>query len=320
MLVSFGRMSLAPEDTRILLVEDNALERTLVIAQLQSRGYEPRAVVDGEEAWELLSSHPDGFDVVLLDRSLPRLNGLQLLERMKQHQRLRLVPVILQTAMAGREHILEGLRAGAYYYLAKPYDPDLMAAVVSTAANDYLEYREVQEKLRKGLQSLAILQSASFSLATVEQARDLAALLARTCPDPAAAVVGLTELLLNAVEHGNLGITYDEKSALATREEWHAEVERRLSLPENAGKRVTVSFERASDELRFSIRDEGAGFDWRRYLEIDPTRAFDTHGRGIVMAKAFSFSSLRYNECGNEVIATVSLGEEEMGDAVAASP
>ena len=302
-------MSLAPGETRVLLVEDNAIERALVMTQLESRGYHPRIAVDGAEAWDVLEAEPEGFDVVLLDRTMPRLDGLALLGRMKQDQRLRLVPVILQTALVEPEDILEGLRAGAYYYLPKPYDPEMLAAVVSTAANDYCEYRELQEKLRKGMHSLSMLQEASFSLRTVDQARDLAAMMARTCPDPSAAVVGLTELLLNGIEHGNLGITYDEKTALSTREIWHAEILRRLDLPENAGKRVMLRFERRPDHLRFTIRDEGRGFDWKKFLEADPQRAFDTHGRGIVMARALSFSSIEYNDRGNEVTATISLEE-----------
>ena len=298
-------MSLAPEDTRVLLVEDNALERTLVTTQLASRGYKPRIATDGLEAWDVLAAEPDAFDVVLLDRTMPRLDGLELLGRMKQDHRLRLLPVILQTGLIEQEQILEGLRAGAYYYLPKPANPDMLAVVVSTAANDYRGYRELQEKLRKGLHSLTMMQEASFTLQTVDQARDLAALLARTCPDPPAAVVGLTELILNAIEHGNLGITYEEKTALTTREEWHSEITRRLASPLNAAKRVFVRFERGPGELRFTITDEGKGFDWRRFLEADPQRAFHTHGRGIVMARALSFSSVEYNDQGNRVVATI---------------
>lgn len=302
-------MILTPEDTRVLLVEDNAIERALVTTQLESRGYRTRIATDGLEAWDLLEAEPESFDVVLLDRTMPRLDGLELLGRMKQDQRLRLLPVIFQTGLVEPEDILQGLRAGAYYYLPKPYDPEMLAAVVSTAANDYCEYRGLQEKLRKGMHSLTMLQEASFTLRTVDQARDLAALLARTCPDPSAAVVGLTELVLNAIEHGNLGITYDEKTQLSTREAWHEEVTRRLAAPENAHKRVTVHFERRASDLRFTIRDEGDGFDWRAFMEADPQRAFDTHGRGIVMAKALSFSSLEYNDRGNEVVALVALEE-----------
>jgi hypothetical protein len=130
-----------------------------------------------------------------------------------------------------------------------------------------------------------LLEEAHFTYRTIEEARDLASVLARACPDAESTVIGLTELLVNAVEHGNLGITYDEKSALLAEGGWAAEVARRLTLPENQGKRVDVRFQRADSELRFTICDRGNGFEWERYLDIDPRRAFDRHGRGILMAR-----------------------------------
>jgi hypothetical protein len=66
-----------------------------------------------------------------------------------------------------------------------------------------------------------------------------------------------------------------------------------------------VRFERGDGEIRFTIKDRGDGFEWQRYFDIDPARAFDTHGRGILMARHFSFHSLEYRGCGNEVVATV---------------
>jgi anti-sigma regulatory factor (Ser/Thr protein kinase) len=55
----------------------------------------------------------------------------------------------------------------------------------------------------------------------------------------------------------------------------------------------------------FSIVDEGQGFDWRNYLDLDPRRAFDPNGRGIAMARSLSFESMEYNERGNEVRVTI---------------
>lgn len=297
----------APQETRLLVVEDNPLDRKLLQIHLASHGFEPRIATDGAEAWEILEKEPESFDVVLLDRSMPRMGGIELLGRMKEHRRLRMVPVILQTSAIAKEDILEGLRAGAYYYFTKPYDPEMLVEVVRTAANDYAEYREIQEQLRKGLKSLRLLREAVFTMQTVQEARDIAAIMANTCPDPQAAVIGLTELLLNAIEHGNLGITYDEKSVMSTKEEWFAEIERRLALPENRDKRVELHYERDESEIRFTIRDAGGGFDWQRFFEIEPERVFDAHGRGIIMARALSFTTVEYRGKGNEVVATVRL-------------
>ena len=283
---------LEPEETRILVVEDNPLDRKLLSLHLTNHGYAPRVAQDGVEAWELLERAPDEVDVVLLDRSMPRMGGVELLSKMKSHRRLRMVPVIMQTSSIAKEDIIEGLRAGAYYYLTKPYDPEMLVEVVRTAANDYAEYREIQEQLRKGLKSLRLLRQACFEFQTLEQARDIAAIMANACPDPPAAVIGLTELLLNAIEHGNLGITYEEKSTMESKEEWYAEIARRLALPQNVGKKVVLLYERFDQEIRFTIRDDGDGFEWHRFYDVDPRRVFDAHGRGIIMARTLSFSSV----------------------------
>ncbi len=270
-------------------------------------GYLIESASDGQEAWEILSADPDRFDVVLLDRSMPRMTGLELLVKIKSDERLRPLPVIMQTALSKREEMLEGIRAGAYYYLTKPYDVEMLRSVVRTAIEDYRGYRELQAEVRKGTDTIKLMRQAVFSFQTVDQANDLGMLLASTCPNPMSTVVGLTELLVNAVEHGNLGITYEDKSRLSNAVEWTREVERRLALPENAGKHAVLYFERTETEIRFRILDEGPGFDWKRYLHVDPQRAFDTHGRGIAMANRLSFSQLEYCGTGNEVIGTIQL-------------
>jgi CheY-like chemotaxis protein len=293
------------ESPRVLVVDDHALDRKLLTMHLTPEGYAIETANDGVEAWAMLTSDPDRFDVVLLDRTMPRMDGMQLLVKIKEDERLRMLPVIMQTALARHDHIIEGIRAGAYYYLTKPYDVEMLRSVVRTACDDYRGYRELQAQVRKGVDSLRLMQSAAFTFQTVEQARDIGALLANTCPNPAATVIGLTELLVNAIEHGNLGITYEQKSRLTNGGDWAAEVARRLALPENASKRAEVNFERLANGVRFVIRDQGKGFDWQHYLQVEPQRAFDTHGRGIAIAYRLSFTQLEYRGCGNEVVGMI---------------
>jgi anti-sigma regulatory factor (Ser/Thr protein kinase) len=147
-----------------------------------------------------------------------------------------------------------------------------------------------------------------YEIRTLPEAKRLAELLAEAHPDPQRVVVGLTELLVNAVEHGNLAITYQEKAELLERGDLQAEIERRLALPGLAERRVKVTFRREPEHLATSIEDEGEGFDWRPYLDYDPERALDANGHGIAIARGMCFDEVTYHGRGNVVVATVRLG------------
>jgi len=122
-------------------------------------------------------------------------------------------------------------------------------------------------------------------------------------------------LLLNAVEHGNLGITYAEKTKLVLEGRLFEEIERRLAQAENQDKWAYLSFEAGKDALRVRIKDQGNGFDWRPYLEISPERATHPHGRGIATSRLMSFSAVDYVGCGNEVLCTVALWGHGAGNS-----
>lgn len=295
------------ESTRVLIVDDNPHDRVLLQEYLSREDYDIETAEDGVEAFHILERDPWRYDVVLLDRNMPRLGGVELLQWLKSNSELRSLPVILQTASDSRTDLIEAMKGGAFYYLTKPYDVEMLLTVVATAARDRATYRQLQIVARRGEMATSLLRSARFRLHTIEEARDVGTMVAGLCPDPANTVIGLTELIVNAVEHGNLGITYAEKSELSGMDRWLAELERRAALPENAEKYVEVDYERDEDAIRITVKDQGPGFDWHPYLEPDPTRVFDTHGRGITIARRLSFDDLEYRGSGNEVVATLKL-------------
>ncbi len=156
-------------------------------------------------------------------------------------------------------------------------------------------------------ESAPLSAGAAYQIRTLQEATELAALLAALHPDPDRVVIGLTELLVNAVEHGNLGITYREKADLLDRGDLGAEIDRRLALPAFASRRVRVTLRRAPDSISTWIEDEGDGFDWRPYLDVDPERSLDLNGNGIAIARGMSFDDLTYHGRGNLVVAVVRL-------------
>lgn len=289
----------------ILVVEDEPYIRKALETHLGRAGYKPVLAEDGVAGWEFLQKQPDRFDAVLLDRSMPRMGGMEVLRRVKEHDLLKHIPVIMQTAKTSKEEILEGLEGGAHYYLTKPFAKRTLLAIVGSAVADHENYQELRCEAREMLGSFSLMERGVYRFRTLTEGRVLATLLARCCSDPERVVVGLAELLTNAVEHGNLGITYDDKSRLMEEDSWADEIERRLELPEYKGRRVSIEVKREGDEVAYTIEDEGGGFDWETYITFSPDRAFDTHGRGIAMARRMSFDRLEYSGRANIVAAMI---------------
>lgn len=297
---------------RLLVVDDEPFNLEIIGEYFADSGYAIDSAADGEEAWRLLQENPP-YDVIILDRMMPRLDGMALLQRIKAAPHLEAIPVIMQTAAGDSEKVRQGLAAGAYYYLVKPYARESLLAIVRGALADATQRQNLQARLARYSQALRLLDTAEFSLRTIDEAGTLAAFVAQACPQPERAVLGISELLVNAIEHGNLGIGYEEKAQLKREERWPEEIQSRLDLPENQHKRVRVIFQRSAGQICLRISDQGDGFDWRPFLDFDPGRAFDPNGRGIALARLTAFDSLSYEGCGNSVCACfhVAPGEGE---------
>ena len=294
--------------TQLLLVDDSPLNLKILLEFLPQPDYRCTTAQGGLQAWEMLEAQPDRFHAVLLDRIMPEMDGMEVLRKMKQHPVLSQIPVIMQTAASTHQQTLEGLQAGAYYYLAKPFEKATLQAIVDAAVRDHISYLEVRQDLRRTTTTMRQLDSGTFRFKTPEEAKNLAMLLAHAYPDANRVVTGILELTLNAIEHGNLNIGYKEKSRLIEEEQLDSEIERRLSDPLYSSREATAQFVRRPDTLSLHISDQGKGFEWQKYLNFDPDRAFDTHGRGIAMANKLSFDTIEYRGNGNQVITVLQLG------------
>ncbi|MBV1774205.1 response regulator [Burkholderiaceae bacterium DAT-1] len=298
------------EKAKLLLVDDEPFNLEILSEHLGDAGYEIETAEDGESAWQMLQDHGSRYEAILLDRMMPRMNGLEVLQRIKNHAELTILPVILQTAVGAPEAIREGMEAGAYYYLTKPFEREMLLAIVAAAVGQFRSAKTVREAVEKPLEGLATLHSAEFRISRLHEAQRVAVLIGKMTGQPERVALGLTELIINGIEHGNLGVTYDEKKQLMHEGRWADEINARLDLPEFSRKFVRVALSRLANALQIEVVDEGKGFDWQKYMDFDPARAFDPNGRGISMAKVMSFSSLEYRNGGNTAIATVLLEQD----------
>lgn len=115
---------------KILIVDDEPFNLDLLEQELSDQGYAVERANDGAEALEKVASFLP--DVILLDYMMPKMNGPEVVKRLKQDERYKGIPVILLTAKASQEDKVKGLDAGAEDYVVKPFDSfELLARVRS---------------------------------------------------------------------------------------------------------------------------------------------------------------------------------------------
>lgn len=288
---------------RVLLVEDEPANMAIMAEYLILDGYDVTEAQNGAIAWDILQADAE-FDVLVTDRMMPEMDGLQLSEMVKNDRRLSRLPVIMQTGASGQRDIAEGMKAGVFYYLPKPYAQETLVTIMRAAIADRQQRQLFEQRMGRQRDALDIFVSGIFSLHTIAEAQNLALLLGAAFKRPELAVNGLYELLLNAIEHGNLKLGYEAKNKALAEGAWDKEIARRMALPENAGKRVDVAFARNGSKIEITIRDQGDGFDARPYMEIEPSRAMQGNGRGIAKANLLAFERLEYLDKGNTVKVT----------------
>jgi adenylate cyclase len=118
----------------ILIVDDDAINRLLILSCLEDQGFQVDEATDGQQALEMLAiggttgagSH--SYDVVLLDLEMPVLDGFEVLRRMKEDTRLRHIPVIVISAIDEMRSVLRCIEMGAADHLPKPFDAVLLKA------------------------------------------------------------------------------------------------------------------------------------------------------------------------------------------------
>ncbi len=125
---------------RILLVEDDRELCDAIQTQLEQAGYQTDACGQGKEAFYYASEYP--YDVIILDRMLPQMDGLSILSGLRRMNIS--TPVIITTALDGVSDRIDGLDAGADDYLVKPYAIGELLARIRALTRRPVEFRQSQ--------------------------------------------------------------------------------------------------------------------------------------------------------------------------------
>jgi CheY-like chemotaxis protein len=270
--------------TRILVADDDRTTRLLLSETLRAQKYTIVCVEDGAAALKKMNAGK--FDLVLLDIWMPKMNGLEVLKKLRNAKKR--PKVIVMTSDDAPETLLSAIREEAYQYVSKPVEPRALVSLV----------RETLEK-KADVAPIEVVSATptwvellvSCSLAEAERIENFMAHLKTGLSDDVQRAVGQAfhELLLNAVE-------------------WGGKLD--------ASRKVRISYLRAKRMLMYRIADPGPGFKFTELEHAAISHAPDSPtmhdefrqkkglrpgGFGLLMTKA-SVDELLYNEAQNEVV------------------
>jgi len=115
----------------ILLVDDTAYN-IMILEEFLDADYKLSSAVDGEQAWLLLENNPNDFDIVLLDWIMPKMDGIEVLKRIRAHSELKHIKVIMQTTNGMKDKIQQAMDTGADDFIIKPYnEQDIINSIES---------------------------------------------------------------------------------------------------------------------------------------------------------------------------------------------
>lgn len=144
---------------KILVVDDDSAIVDVLVRILQLDGYTPITATNGVEALERVAS--EAPDLILLDVTMPRLDGFAVCKQLKDNEQTALIPVTMLTGLDDREHRQRGLEVGADDFLTKPFDQHLLRARIRS-----------QLRLKRLTDQLERTESVIFMLALAVEARD----------------------------------------------------------------------------------------------------------------------------------------------------
>jgi YesN/AraC family two-component response regulator len=238
---------------------------------------------------------------------MPRMGGLDFVAKVREASPD--VFIVIMTGFSDENTAIKSAQMGVVDYLVKPFTPQRVDGII-----DRLERLAWLRRENKAI----IIEDLPMHLDRVDMEieNDLPAahrIVERVMRMMGIAdddfKLGLLEIVINAIEHGNLEIGFETKSNLPDIHRYMEFVRERSENATLAKRRVRMSIRREGKQVLCEVSDEGRGFDWRATLEnasgIDELLH---HGRGLLLAQVM-FDELRFNEAGNTAYMVKSFGD-----------
>jgi two-component system sensor histidine kinase/response regulator len=179
------------EDSRdCIMIVDDTPENIDILVGILAPDYELRLAVDGTLARGVALQDPDALpDLILLDIMMPKMDGFEVCDQFKAHERLRDIPIIFISALSATEDKLRALGSGAVDYVTKPFHPEEVKARVRT----HLTLRKLQQALEE--RNLALEKALADLKASEDLREDLTHMIVHDMRSPLTAVMSGLDLL-----------------------------------------------------------------------------------------------------------------------------
>jgi CheY-like chemotaxis protein len=282
-----------------LVVDDDAQIRDLLRIFLTEAGCDVETAPDGERAMaQFRDTH---FPLVVTDLRMPGASGLRVMEAVRESSPETAVIVI--SGHATRDDTVEALRLGAFDFIEKPFG----RAQVHEAISRFRRMK-IDLGVRSGsgpvvLESSSVLRLPSdpstARAAATWLTRDLASFGLASPAEREAALLAVHEAILNAIIHGNLGVSSEIKQESTA--EFAEIVEARRADPVRGARSVRVEYRANAERAEWSVEDEGDGFDPSGLPDPTyPDALLRLSGRGLMIIR-LTMSEVEWNARGNRI-------------------
>ena len=311
-----GHVKTSAHET-VLVVDDEDVVRGLLCDFLQRSRYPFLSASTADEAVEIYQQQRPS--IVVTDICMPGMDGIDLLRAI--HRDNPDAKVVVMTGYGDEAVAIEALRAGASNFIKKPIKLEEFLFIIQ--AHERLLRAQRRQKLPamclvEEARSLRLINDHNMIYAAAQGVTTgLAAFMPRHEID--GILLALTEALTNAIEHGNLGIGYEQKSAALRSNSYQKLLEERLADVNLSRRRIMLEYRLDQSQLWVRITDEGDGFDWSNSPDPrDPENMMREHGRGLSIMGLFT-DEIGFNERGNQVWMIKHLKPENFDNTFAAA-
>ena len=284
----------------ILVIDDEKSIRKILSIALQEKGYEVFEATNGREGLEVFKDKKP--EIVITDVKMPEMSGIQVTREIKRLNDD--VDVIIITGYGSEDLVIESLRVGASNFIKKP----ILLAELYKILEDIVLKRESKKRLEVAKDVVIYEKKKCVIGNDIKKIWSVVnQILFNISPffeKPAyeGLRIGLYEIIINAIEHGNLGISYNDKNKALNSNTYMDLLNEKIKIAEEKGKKVEITSTFEENIFEIEVKDDGDGFDYESIPSPnDPDKLLEAHGRGVFLTSIY-FDEIKYMDPGNRVI------------------